>query len=103
MTQHQGPIPPAGQRPAGARWAYAFLIDIAVFLAVFGVIFGVYSIGRSWLGPVRVEAEISQDPRSLWAYALYSLVRILVAYGISLVLRWPTAMPRPSPSGRKWS
>ena len=50
-----------------------------------GVIFGVYSIGRSWLGPVRVEAEISQDPRSLWAYALYSLVRILVAYGISLV------------------
>ncbi len=85
MTQHQGPIPPAGQRPAGARWAYAFLIDIAVFLAVFGVIFGVYSIGRSWLGPVRVEAEISQDPRSLWAYALYSLVRILVAYGISLV------------------
>jgi len=61
------------------------LIDIAVFMAVFGVIFGVYSIGRSWLGPVRVEAEISQDPRSLWAYALYSLVRILVAYGISLV------------------
>jgi NitT/TauT family transport system permease protein len=84
-SQHQGPIPPAGQRPAGARWAYAFLIDIAVFMAVFGVIFGVYSIGRSWLGPVRVEAEISQDPRSLWAYALYSLVRILVAYGISLV------------------
>jgi len=61
------------------------LIDIAVFAAVIGVIFGVYSIGRSWLGPVRVEAEISQDPRSLWAYALYSLVRILVAYGISLV------------------
>jgi NitT/TauT family transport system permease protein len=84
-SQHPAPIPPAGQRPAGARWAYAFLIDIAVFMAVFGVIFGVYSIGRSWLGPVRVEAEISQDPRSLWAYALYSLVRILVAYGISLV------------------
>ena len=46
-----------------------------------------YSIGRSWLGPVKVEAEISQDPRSLWAYALYSLVRILVAYAISLVVR----------------
>jgi NitT/TauT family transport system permease protein len=61
------------------------LIDIAVFLAVFAVIFGVYSIGRSWLGPVRVEAEISQNPRSLPLYALYSLVRILVAYAISLV------------------
>jgi len=78
-------IPPAAKRPIGARWAYAFLIDIAVFIAVFGVIVGVYSIGRSWLGPVKVESEISQDPRSLWAYAAYSLVRILIAYGISLV------------------
>lgn len=73
------------KRPIGSRWAYAFLIDIAVFIAVFGAIFGVYSIGRSWLGPVKVEAEISQDPRSLLLYALYSLVRILVAYALSLV------------------
>jgi NitT/TauT family transport system permease protein len=79
------PIPPPPTRPAGARWPYAFLIDIAVFAAVFAVIFGVYSIGRSWLGPVKVEAEISQDPRSLPLYALYSLVRILIAYVISLV------------------
>jgi len=84
LTEPQAPIPPAAARPAGARWAYAFLIDIAVFLAVFAVVFGVYSIGRSWLGPVRVEAEISQSPRSLPSYALYSLVRILVAYAISL-------------------
>ena len=84
LTEPQAPIPPAAARPAGARWAYAFLIDIAVFLAVFAVIFGVYSIGRSWLGPVRVEAEISQSPRSLPFYAMYSLVRILVAYAISL-------------------
>ncbi len=61
------------------------MIDIALFIAVFGVIIGVYSIGRSWLGPVKVEAEISQSPRSLPAYAIYSLVRILVAYVISLV------------------
>jgi NitT/TauT family transport system permease protein len=85
LSQQPGPIPPAAKRPIGSRWGYAFLIDIAVFIAVFGVIVGVYSIGRSWLGPVKVEAEISQDPRSLWAYALYSLVRILVAYAISLV------------------
>ena len=52
---------------------------------MFAVIFGVYSIGRSWLGPVKVEAEISQNPSSLPLYALYSLVRILIAYGISLV------------------
>jgi NitT/TauT family transport system permease protein len=49
------------------------------------VIFGVYSIGRSWFGPVKVESAISQDPRSLPLYALYSLVRILVAYVLSLL------------------
>jgi len=72
-------------RPLGSRWGYAFLIDIAVFVSVFAVIFGVYSIGRSWLGPVKVESQISQDPRSLPLYALYSLVRILVAYAFSLI------------------
>jgi NitT/TauT family transport system permease protein len=81
----QTPIPPAAQRPAGSRWGFAFLIDIGVFVAVFAVIFAVYSIGRSWLGPVKVEAEISQSPRSLPLYAMYSLVRILIAYAISLV------------------
>ena len=85
LIQKQAVIPPAASRPLGARWAYAPLIDIAVFVSVFALIFGMYSIGRSWLGPVRVETEISQDPSSLPLYALYSLVRILVAYGISLV------------------
>ena len=85
VTQHQTVIPPAANRPLGARWAYASLIDLGVFISVFAVIFGIYSIGRSWLGPVRVETEISQDPASLPLYALYSLVRILVAYGLSLV------------------
>jgi NitT/TauT family transport system permease protein len=85
LPQHQTPLPPTAARPAGSRWAYAFLIDIAVFVSVFAVIFGVYSIGRSWLGPVRAESEISQDPRSLPLYALFSLVRILVAYVLSLL------------------
>jgi NitT/TauT family transport system permease protein len=85
LPKHQTPIPPTLRRPAGTRWAWGFLIDIAVFIAVFAVIFGVYSIGRSWLGPVKVEAEISQNPRSLPLYALYSLVRILVAYAVSLL------------------
>ena len=84
LSPEQRPIPPAASRPLGSRWGYAFLIDVAVFITVFGVIFAVYSIGRSWLGPVKMSAEISQDPRSLWVYALYSLVRILVAYGLSL-------------------
>ncbi len=61
------------------------MIDIAVFLFVFAAIYGVYAIGRSWLGPVQPQAQISQDPRVLPLYALYSLVRIGVAYVLSLV------------------
>jgi len=79
------PIPPALKRPAGSRWSWAFLIDIAIFLFVFAAIFGVYAIGRSWLGPMRPHAEISQNPRDLPLYALYSLVRISVAYALSLI------------------
>jgi NitT/TauT family transport system permease protein len=78
-------LPPAVQRPAGSRWSWAFLIDIAVFLFVCAAIFGVYAIGRSWLGPVHPHVEISQNPRVLPLYALYSLVRISVAYALSLV------------------
>jgi NitT/TauT family transport system permease protein len=85
LPQHHTPLPPTATRPAGTRWAFGFLIDIGVFIAVFAAIYGLYSIGRSWLGPVRVESEISQNPRSLPLYALYSLVRILVAYALSLV------------------
>ena len=79
------PIPPAVKRPAGSRWSWAFLIDLAVFLFVFAAIFGVYAIGRSWLGPVHARVEISQDPRVLPLYALYSLGRISVAYALSLI------------------
>jgi len=84
-TVHATPIPPEVKRPAGSRWSWAFLIDIAVFLFVFAAIFGVYAIGRSWLGPVHQQAQISQNPRDLPLYAFYSLVRIGVAYALSLV------------------
>ena len=78
------PLPPAVKRPAGSRWSWAFLIDIAIFLFVFAAIVGVYAIGRAWLGPVSPRTEISQNPRVLPLYAFYSLVRIGVAYALSL-------------------
>lgn len=73
------------KRPAGSRWAWGFLIDIAVFLFVFAAIYGVYAIGRTWLGPAQPQAHISQNPRDLPLYAFYSLVRISIAYALSLV------------------
>jgi len=77
-------IPPALKRPAGSRWSWSFLIDIAVFLFVMAAIYGVYSVGHTWLGPVPARVEISQSPRALPLYALYSLVRLGLAYVFSL-------------------
>jgi NitT/TauT family transport system permease protein len=85
IPQRNAPIPPTVIRPAGSRWTWAFLIDIAVFLFVFAAIYGVYAIGRTWLGPPTPRAHISQNPRILPLYALYSLVRISIAYALSLV------------------
>jgi NitT/TauT family transport system permease protein len=84
LTQRTTPIPPRTIRPAGSRWSWAFLIDIAVFLFIFAIIYAVYAIGRTWLGPPAPQAQISQDPRMLPLYALYSLSRIGFAYVLSL-------------------
>src|ERR1700719_4860781 len=85
ISQHSGSLPLAPARPIGPRRRWSFLIDIAVILFLFAAVFGIYTIGRSWLGPVAPGAHISQSPSALPLYALYSLVRIGVAYGLSLV------------------
>ncbi len=84
-AQHTTPIPPTAVRPTGSRWTWAFLIDIAIFIFIFAAIYGVYAIGRTWLGPVQPHVTISQDPRVLPLYAFYSLMRIGIAYAFSLV------------------
>jgi NitT/TauT family transport system permease protein len=85
ISQQPGPLTLAAARPLGSRRPWAFLIDIAVMLFLFAAVFGLYAIGRSWLGPVAPGAHISQNPSALPLYALYSLVRIGVAYGLSLI------------------
>jgi len=85
ISQHSGSLPLAPARPIGPRRRWSFLIDIAVMLFLFAAVFGIYAIGRSWLGPVAPGAHISQSPSALPLYALYSLVRIGVAYGLSLI------------------
>jgi NitT/TauT family transport system permease protein len=84
VSQHSGPLSLAPACPVGPRQQWSFLIDIAVMLFLFAAVVGMYAIGRSWLGPMAPGAHISQSPRALPLYALYSLVRIGVAYGLSL-------------------
>ena len=46
--------------------------------------YGVLSFGRYWIGPVSTQAEIDLHPAALPKYALYSVLRITIAYGFSL-------------------
>ena len=52
VSQHSVSLPLATARPVGSRRPWSFLIDIAVMLFLFAAVFGMYAIGRSWLGPV---------------------------------------------------
>jgi len=62
----------------------SYLPDILMFGAGIALFYGVLVVGRTWLGPFTPEVEISRSPLALPAYAGYSLLRITIAYLLSL-------------------
>jgi NitT/TauT family transport system permease protein len=62
----------------------SFLPDLLMFAAGLALFYGVLVIGRTWLGPFTPEVEISRNPWALPAYAGYSLLRMTIAYFLSL-------------------
>ena len=64
---------------------WSLLLDLAVFAALIAGIEGLTVIMRYWFGAVTPAAHISQSPRALPLYAFYSVVRIAVAYVLSLL------------------
>jgi NitT/TauT family transport system permease protein len=61
------------------------LPDVIMFAAGIAIFYGVASVGRSWFGPFTPTVEISRSVWALPAYAGYSLLRITIAYGLSLL------------------
>jgi NitT/TauT family transport system permease protein len=59
-------------------------VDLLVFLALGGLLYGLVDLGSEWTGPHRASADIDLSPLALPRYAFYSLTRGLAAYGISL-------------------
>jgi len=59
--------------------------DILMFSAALALFYGLIVVGRNWLGPFTPEVEISRSPLALPAYAALSLLRISVAYALSLL------------------
>jgi len=62
----------------------SYLPDLLMFGAGIALFYGLLVVGRTWLGPFTPEVEISRSPLALPAYAGYSLLRITIAYLLSL-------------------
>ncbi len=65
--------------------SWSWLVDGLVFLIVAAGIYGVLNIAHYWFGAATQAVEISRSPTALPAYAFYSLVRVGIAYVLSLI------------------
>ncbi|HEV2401307.1 MAG TPA: ABC transporter permease subunit [Candidatus Sulfotelmatobacter sp.] len=62
----------------------SYLPDLLMFAAAISLFYAVLMVARTWLGPFTPQVEISRSPWALPAYAGYSLLRITIAYILSL-------------------
>jgi NitT/TauT family transport system permease protein len=65
--------------------SWPFVLDLCVAGIGLACFYGVVVIARYWFGHPEPEIVISQSPRALPLYAFYSVVRIGLAYLLSLV------------------
>jgi NitT/TauT family transport system permease protein len=63
---------------------WSVLTDFFIFAAGLSVFYAILVLARSWFGPFNPHVEISRDPSHLPLYATYSLLRITIAYILSL-------------------
>ena len=64
--------------------SWPFVLDLAVAAVGLACFYGVVLLARYWFGHLEPEIVISQSPRALPLYAFYSVVRIGLAYLLSL-------------------
>ena len=58
--------------------------DLFLFAAGLSIFYAILVLARSWFGPFNPHVEISRSPSHLPIYAAYSLLRIGIAYILSL-------------------
>ena len=63
---------------------WSVLTDFFLFAAGLSVFYAILVLARTWFGPFNPHVEISRDPTKLPLYAAYSLLRITIAYILSL-------------------
>ncbi len=64
---------------------WSLLLDLVVFAALLAAIQGLLVVTRYWFGAMTPVAKISRSPRALPLYAFFSVVRIAIAYVLSLL------------------
>jgi len=75
-------LPPWGIIPGSVS---SLLRDTPIFLAALAIFYAVVSFSRYGVGPVNTQAEIQLHAGALPKYAVFSLIRIAVAYLLSLL------------------
>ena len=64
--------------------SWPVVLDLVVACIGLAVFYGVVQIGQLWMGSAQPDVVISLSPRALPRYALYSIVRMGLAYLLSL-------------------
>ena len=64
---------------------WPFVIDVGVAMCGLAIFFGILYMARYWMGSAVPVVPISHSERSLPLYAFYSIVRITLAYLLSLI------------------
>ncbi|HEY6352209.1 MAG TPA: ABC transporter permease subunit [Candidatus Angelobacter sp.] len=73
---------PWGVLPRSSR---SFLQDLPIFAAGLALFYSMLTLARYWSGPLATQVEIDLSPHALPVYAFYSVLRITVAYFLSLI------------------
>ncbi len=64
---------------------WPLLTEVLIFGVGLTLFYGILVLARTWFGPLTPVASISRHPSALPLYAAYSLLRIAIAYALSLI------------------
>ena len=78
-------LPQTLSRSQVLQRSWPFILDVFVALIGLACFYGVVQIAHLWIGHAEPDVVISLSPRALPRYALYSIVRMGLAYLLSLV------------------
>jgi len=76
---------PTLSRSLVGRRTWPFFFDLLIAVAGLACFYGIIQVTHYWIGPPQPSINISLSPRALPVYAFYSIVRIFLAYILSLV------------------